>query len=206
MMMKEKLKFKKLLNEFRALEYEFEYNSEVLKDAGETFECSYLKWCEENGVNIEALQNEKMKKVAIKSKPTPQKEDKSRTKPKEKQTKHKDVFRSVAKKIHPDKLEDEDPRKDEFKDAFQRANSAMSDGQWGGLFDVIDKYDIDIQDYDEANESLEKDIKRMEEKLKSQKSTYAWHLQNCGDDPVCREMVIKAFLRQVYGWDGTVGI
>ena len=204
--MKEKLKFKKLLNEFRSLEYEFEYNSEVLKDAGETFECSYLKWCEDNGIDIEALQNKKNKKVVIKTNQVPPKEDGERIEAKEKQTKHKDVFRSVAKKIHPDKLQDEDPRKDEFKDAFQKANAAMSDGQWGGLFDVIDKYDIDIQDYDEANESLEKDIKRMEGMLKEQKSTYAWHLQNCGQDPVCREMVIQAFLKQVYGWSGTLDV
>ena len=201
--MREKLKFKKLLNEFRSLEYEFEYNSEILKEAGETFECTYLKWCEDNGVDIEGLQKEKNKKVVIKQPTKEQREDTSIAPPQEKQTKHKDVFRSIARKIHPDKLKEEDPRKEEFDDAFKKANSAMATGEWGGLFDVIDKYEIDIQDYDEANESLTKDIKRMEEKLKSQKSTYAWHLQNCGDDPVCREMVIQAYLRQVYGWDGS---
>lgn len=201
--MKDKLKFKKLLSEFRSLEAEFAYNTELLRESGEEFECTYLKWCEDNGVDIEALQKEKNKKVVIKQPTRSDKEDNYVAPPKEKQTKHKEMFKSVAKKLHPDKLNDEDPRKDEFNDAFLKANSAMDNGEWGGLFDVIDRYQIEIEDYGEVNESLSKDIKRMEGKLKSQKSTYAWHLQNCGDDPVCKEMVIQAYLKQVYGWDGT---
>lgn len=203
--MREKLKFKKLLNEFRSLEAEFQYNGEILKDAGETFESACLKWCDDNNVDLKGLQEEKKKKVSFKPRQQqhPPEEDYSIAESKEKPLKHKDVFKSVAKKIHPDKLEDEDPRFDEFKSAFQRANTAMSEGEWGGLFDVIDKYNIDIQDYDEANESLEKDIKRMKEKLKSQKSTYAWILHECEADIVRREIVIQSYLKQVYGWDGS---
>ena len=81
----------------------------------------------------------------------------------------------------------------------------MNEGQWGELFDVIDKYGIDISDYEEANESLQGDIARMQDKLKNQKSTYTWHLQNCEEDPVCKDMVIQAYLKQVFGWDGNKG-
>lgn len=198
--MREKLKFKKLLNEFRSLEYEFEYNSEVLREAGEAFESYYLKWCDENSVDIAAIQKEKNKKTQIKN-PQPLEDDSAaRTEVRKKHSKHRDVFKSIAKKIHPDKIQDHDPRKDEFNDAFLRANSAIDNGEWGGLFDVIDKYDIDIQDYDSANESLTKDIQRMNDKLKSQKSTYSWLLQNCGDDTLCRDIIIRAYMSQVYGW------
>jgi len=202
--MKDKLKFKKLLNEYRSLESEFEYNSEVLRESGEAFECTYLKWCEDNGVDFQALYNKKNKTVAMPP-PQAQQEATTRFEPKDKQTKHKDVFKSVAKKIHPDKLKSEDPRQEEYTTAFQRATAAMNEGQWGELFDVIDKYEIDIPDYEEANESLEKDIKRMQEKLKGQKSTYTWFLQNCEDDPSCKDMVIQAYLKQVFGWDGSKG-
>ena len=68
-MMKDKLKFKKLLSEFRSLEAEFAYNNEVLVDARETFQCTYLQWCEENGVDIDSLEEERNKRVVIK-KPT----------------------------------------------------------------------------------------------------------------------------------------
>ena len=43
----------------------------------------------------------------------------------------------------------------------------MAENQWGELFDIIDKYEIDIPDYNEANESLEKDIERMSKKSSS---------------------------------------
>jgi len=199
--MKDKLKFKKLLNEYRSLESEFAYNSEVLREYGETFECTYLKWCEENGVDLDALSKEKTKKVAI---PHSQNttEDKGRVEFEAKQTKHKELFRSVAKKMHPDKLKPEDPREEEYTSAFQKATSAMNEGQWGDLFDVIDKYEIEVSDYGEANISLQSDIVRMENKLKNQKSTYVWHLQNCDDNPNCKDMVIQAYLRQVFGWNG----
>jgi len=179
--MKEKLKFKKLLNEFRSLEAEYDYNGEILREATETFECTYLKWCEDNGVDLDALQQEKNKKVIINKNPK-QTEDFSRSELKEKPKKHKDVFKSVAKKIHPDKVGESDPRHEEFTSAFQRATAAMNEGQWGELFDVIDRYKIEIPDYDIANDSLEKDIERMSKKLQSQKTTYAWHLQNCNGD------------------------
>lgn len=200
--MRQKLKFKKLLNEFRSLEYEYEYNTEVLRDFGETFEHTYLKWCEENGVDIESLRQSKNKKTTSQQPIKEVEEDESTYEPKKKHSKHRDIFKSIAKKIHPDKLATEDPRKNEINEDFIKANSSLNKGEWGGLFDVIDKYGIDIEDYDEANQSLEKDIGRMESKLKSQKSTYAWHLQNCGDDRMCQDMVIQAYLRQVYGWDG----
>jgi len=202
--MKDKLKFKKLLNEFRSLEAEFEYNNEVLREANDAFECTYLKWCEENGVNLNALQKEKTKKVIIKNPVgADHPEDHSRVEVRDKQKKHKDAFKSIAKKIHPDKIGEADPRHDEFTSAFQRATKAMNEGQWGELFDVLDRYKVEIPNYEEANGSLEKDVERMSEKLQSQKSTYAWHLQNCEGNEGCIDMVVSAFLKQVFEWDGS---
>ena len=71
------------------------------------------------------------------------------------------------------------------------------------MFNVIDRYKVDIPDYEVANDSLEKDIGRMSEKLQKQKTTYAWHLQNCNGDSACIDMVVSAFLKQVFKWDGS---
>ena len=78
----------------------------------------------------------------------------------------------------------------------------MQEEQWGELFDVIDKYEIEISDYDEANASLEKDIVRMQEKLKVQKSTFTWHFGNCAGDQACIDFVMEMYMKQVLGWDG----
>ena len=202
--MKDKLKFKKLLNEFRSLEAEFDYNSEILREATETFEYTYLMWCEENGVDLSGLQKERTKKVDTRQPlSVDQAEDHSRSESREKTKKHKDAFKSIAKKIHPDKVGESDPRHEEFTSAFQRATAAMDARMWGELFDVIDRYEVEIPNYDEANNSLEEDIGRMSDKLQKQKTTYAWHLQNCEGSPGCIDMVISAFLKQVLEWDGT---
>ena len=202
--MKDKLKFKKLLNEFRSLEYEYEYINEVLRDAHEHFECYYLLWCEENNIDLRKLQEEKKKQVEniIQQNTKEHIDTHGRFETNKKKIKHKEIFRSIAKKVHPDKLALEDPRKEEYNSAFQKAVGAIEQEQWGELFDVVDKYEIEIQDYEEANESLIVDIERMENKIKSQKSTYSWHLQNCGEDEVCKEKVVKSFLNYMFGWDG----
>ena len=195
--MKDKLKFKKLLNEFRSLEYEHEYNSEVLKETGEDFESVCNEWCEENNIDI----NELMRERSIgQTKKVSQSDDGSIYELKRKTSKHKDIFKSIAKKFHPDKIK-EDHKQEEMKSAFQKASSAMQEEQWGELFDVIDKYEIEISDYKEANTSLEKDIARMQEKLKVQKSTFTWHFGNCKGDEECIDFVMKAYMKQVLGWD-----
>jgi len=200
-MMKDKLKFKKLLNEFRSLEAEFNYNTEVMIDARETFQSSYVEWCEENGVDLHQLEKDKDKYVI--PVPTVEPEDSGeRVEATPKTSKHKEIFKSIAKKIHPDKLKSKDPRKNEFNSAFQKAANAMAESQWGELFDIIDKYEIDISNYEEANTSLEEDIKRMRTKLEKQKSNYAWALEHCGEDQVCKDRIISLYLRQVYNWDG----
>ena len=196
--MREKLKFKKLLNEFRSLEYELEYNSDILNEAGESFRALHDKWCEENNIDLSALASGGPSKTAAKQ--TQPKDDGSRVETKKATSKHRDVFKSIAKKIHPDKIPEEDPRKDEFQEAFSKASSAMNEEEWGGLFDVIDRYDIEISDYDEAILSLEEDIGRLKNKLQGQKSTYSWILQNCNGDQSCIDMVMHAYMRQVFGW------
>ena len=195
--MKDKLKFKKLLNEFRSLEFEHEYNSEILKEVGETFESACNDWCEKNNVDLNKLMKTKFTEQS--PPPTPS-DDGSIHEPKRKTSKHKDIFRSIAKKFHPDKIK-EKHKEEEMKSAFQKASSAMQEEQWGELFDVIDKYEIEISDYNEANLSLEKDIIRMQEKLKVQKSTFTWHFGNCDGDEECIDFVMKMYMKQVLGWD-----
>ncbi len=196
-MMKDKLKFKKLLNEFRSLEYEHEYNSEILKEVGQTFESACKHWCEKNNIDIDVLMK---RKFAPSSKNIPTSDDGSIHEPQRKTSKHKDIFRSIAKKFHPDKIKEKD-KEEEMKSAFQKASSAMQEEQWGELFDVIDKYEIEISDYGEANTSLEKDIVRMQDKLKVQKSTFTWHFGNCDGDEQCIDFVMKMYMKQVLGWD-----
>ena len=113
---------------------------------------------------------------------------------------HKQVFREIARKLHPDKLAQDATRLPEFEEAFKRANNAMKTGQWGSLFDVADKYDVNIKEYTEVNESIKKDIKRLKGLIDKEKTTYSWKLFNCEENTVCKDNVIKQFLKHLFNY------
>ena len=204
MMMKGRLKFLKLLNEFRSKNYELEYVREVLKDAHLEFEVYYRKWCLENNVDLNKLNEENKRKVDmvfIESKTTKLRARLINQEMEDKKEDFKKLYKMIAKKLHPDKLKTDDPRKMEYEEAFKKASNANSSGKWGEMFDVVDKYDIYLGEYEDAIECLKLDIKRVEEELKKEKSSYSWTLHKAETD-VDKAQVVKNFLRQLFGWKG----
>ena len=99
----EKLNFKKLLNEYKSLEYEYQMVKEILKDAHLDFEVFYRQWCALRDIDIDQLNQSNREKV---SQIFEQKETGivKTEEPKKKSQKHKEIYKAIAKKIHPDKL------------------------------------------------------------------------------------------------------
>ena len=62
--MKSKLKFKKLLNEYRSLKYEQEYIKEILRDSHQEFDQYYREFCRKNDIDIPSLERKNSDKVA----------------------------------------------------------------------------------------------------------------------------------------------
>ena len=60
-----RLKFKKLLNEYKSHKFELEMVREILKDAHIEFDLFYRKWCVENDVDIAKLNNQNKKNVEV---------------------------------------------------------------------------------------------------------------------------------------------
>ena len=201
--MKEKLKFLKLLNEFRTLDYELQYIKEVLKEGHLEFEEYYRVWCAENDVDLTELNKQNQQKIEAVFEKIESSELSTQVIQKLEANKRefKKIFKEIAKKLHPDKIDNDDPRKWEYSEAFKKAMSARSEAKWGELFDIVDKYEIWIGEYDEAIESLREDIGRVDMEIKREKSTYSWLLQEAETD-ADKELVVKAFLRQLFGWKG----
>tara|TARA_Y100000034_G_scaffold23110_1_gene26698 strand:- start:1188 stop:1805 length:618 start_codon:yes stop_codon:yes gene_type:complete len=198
--MRKKLKFKKLLNEYRSLAYELEYVQEVLLTANHDFNDYYREFCDRKKVNVPKLENENRPKVDdLLKKPAIEKEKIDQV-TRAKEYDHKLIFREIARKLHPDKLAPGDSRLEEFEEAFKKANDALETGKWGNLFDVAEKYDIDIKEYDEVNKSIKEDIKRLKALIQKEKTTYAWKLFNCEDSGVCKDNVIKQFLKHLFNY------
>lgn len=195
-----KLKFKKLLNEYKSNKYELEMIREILKDAHLEFEVYYRRWCAENDVDLVELtknNQEKVDKIFIAQNPGLVATEHV---PKKKEAKHKKTFREIARKIHPDKLETSDPRFWEYTNAFKKVNRAMETEQWGDLFEIADKYEVYLGDYDDVYEDLRNNIAEVKESIRSESASYSYALYNCEDDDVCKEKVVRNFLHQIFKW------
>lgn len=164
-----KLKFKKLLNEYKSHKFELEMVREILKDAHIEFEVFYRRWCAENDIDLRELGKKNEKKVQVMF----EKQEKGLAvieKDKKKKTdKYKKIYREVAKKIHPDKLDTSDPRFWEYTNAFKDVSRAMDKQKWGDLFEVVDKYDIWITEYEEACEDIENSIREIKILIENEK-------------------------------------
>lgn len=198
--MKKKLKFKKLLNECRSLSYELEYVREVLLTANQEFDSYYREYCRRKKIDIADLEAEnKIKVDQMFQKPAIEKA-KVDGLMRSKEYDHKLIFREIARKIHPDKLKQGDSRLPEYEESFKKANDAMTSGKWGNLFDVAERYDVNIKEYYEVNESLKDDIKRLKALIEKEKGTYGWKLFNCEESGVCKDNVIKSFLKHLFNY------
>ena len=130
--MKGRLNFLKLLNEFRALDYELKYVKEVLQDAHLEFEVYYRQWCEDNGINLEVLnkQNKARVDAVFKKSSTTEIERLIEQKTEKAQKDFKSLYKAIARKLHPDALRSDDPRKFEYSEALkeQPRPSPKADG------------------------------------------------------------------------------
>ena len=194
----EKYKFKKLLNEYKSLEYEYKMVKEILKDGHLDFEVFYRQWCALRDIDLDQLNKDNHNKVT-------QIFQQNETgivpteKPKKKTQKHKDIYKALAKKIHPDKLNTADSNywKDymDFKDTVK----SIADENWGKLFEIADRHDIYLKDYDAICSDIEEDINRVKAEIEKEKSSYSWKLYECENDD-CKDRLIKSFLLQLFGW------
>tara|TARA_B100000287_G_scaffold264164_1_gene248595 strand:- start:3052 stop:3675 length:624 start_codon:yes stop_codon:yes gene_type:complete len=203
-----KFKFLKLLNEYRSINYELKYVRDVLEDVHLEFEDFYRTWCAENNVDLEELNQRNQRKVDMifmENKAHKIKQELMLSSFKEERVEAapslKQVYKSIARKLHPDLLDTEDPRLEEYEEGFKKASRAHEEGKWGELFDLVDKHNIKLKEYKEAIECLKFDIKRVKSDLEKEKSTYSWLYYEAESDEQ-RIGVVKRFLKHLFGWNG----
>ena len=195
-----KFKFKKLLNEYKSHKYELKLIREVLKDAHLEFEVFYRRYCAENNIDLGELTEKNQKAVDMIFQTDETGIVANDPEPKKKESKHKSVHREIARKIHPDKLESSDPRFWEYTNDLKTANESMNTCQYGDLFEIADKYEVYLGDYDEVYEDLQKNIDEIKEKIKLESATYSYALYECGENEECKEKVVRNFLWQIFKW------
>lgn len=194
----EKLRFKKLLNEYKSLEYEQEMIKEILKEAHLEFEVYYRQWCALRDIDLGEL-NKKHEKKVEKQFGFTYEGLVPVEKPPKKEAKHKDIYKALAKKIHPDKLDTADKTYwSDYMD-FKDATEAIMADSWGKLFEIADKHDIYLKDYESICSDISEDIEKKRSEIQTQKCSYSYKLYECKDEP-CKDKLVRAFLFQLFGW------
>ena len=198
--MRKKLKFKKLLNQYRSLRFELEFIEDVLSEYHLIFEETYRKYCVENDIDLQALHEQNQEKVEklFSNKPVPKEEEEEIVENKAMSSRHKSLYRDLAKKLHPDLLPEGDPRYDEYEQAFKEAAAAFDNSSWGDLFDLAERFDVNARNFGPLCDSLKEDIEKISAKIDNEKKTFSWALYECEETEDCTERVIKNFLMAVF--------
>ena len=182
-------KFTKLRKELQYWQSELEYVQEVLKEQHHKFEEHQQKFCKEYGIDLATLnrQNpEAMQEVtsivAVDFKPKKQKRQ------------MKNIYKQLAKKLHPDVGGDEKQ--------FKEVTVAMSENNFQKMFDICEKHDILLKIDDELIELLDAQIIETKREVEKEKSTYSWKLFLCGQNVTCKNILIQRFLKQLFNYGG----
>jgi len=88
----------------------------------------------------------------------------------------KKMFKSIAKKTHPDKLVDvPEKEKDEKTDLYMEAISAFEREDFASLYIISEKLGLELPELDDSKiEKMEEQIKSVKVEINKLKSTFMW--------------------------------
>ena len=88
------------------------------------------------------------------------------------------VFKKIAKHTHPDKLGNQDLSDEEYDakvDMYKEAQRSVKNRDWSKVVEIAKELGIDISDIkNDDSEYLKESVKRLTNKIKQLKMTYAW--------------------------------
>ena len=110
------------------------------------------------------------------------------------------VFKKIAKHTHPDKLINKDISDEEYDakvDMYKEAQKSVKNRDWSKVVEIAKELGIDISDIkNDDSEYLSESVKRLTEKIKQLKTTYAWKWGNTPDQD---KEIMKGMILQSLG-------
>lgn len=201
--------YKKLINELKFRYSELDYVEQEIADNMQVFEEYYREFCSKNNISIGDLESKNQKKVddLFGQKPIP----KDTTEPvrievSEETLKKRKVFqriyRSIAKKIHPDKFSNMKKTVEiaEKEETFKKATYAYENDKWGMLLEIAEELDIHPSKYTKINEILRDEISDINKKINDKQKTYSWLMSQAETDRQ-RDKIIISFLKNLFNFD-----
>ena len=112
------------------------------------------------------------------------------------------VFKKIAKETHPDKLINKDISDEEYDakvDMYKEAQRSVKNRDWSKVVEIANELGIDVSDIkNDDSEYLVESVKRLTQKIKQLKLTYAWQW---GNTPDHEREGMRAMILQSLGLD-----
>ena len=108
------------------------------------------------------------------------------------------VFKKIAKETHPDKLINQNISDEEYDakvDMYKEAQLSVKNRDWSKVVEIAKELGIDISDIkNDDSEYLEESVKRLTQKIKQLKLTYAWKWKHTPDQDreIIRGMILQS--------------
>ena len=110
------------------------------------------------------------------------------------------VFKKIAKHTHPDKLINQNISDEEYDakvDMYKEAQLSVKNRDWSKVVEIAKELGIDISDIkNDDSEYLEESVKRLTQKIKQLKLTYAWKWGHTHDQ---EKEIVKGMILQSLG-------
>lgn len=112
----------------------------------------------------------------------------------------KKMFKKIASKIHPDKLEElsDGFEKERKQKLFERARKALEEDDIVGLSDIAMEVDVEVPEIsEEVLKRTEQKIISLKQKLSQIESTIVWHWFFC-EDPATKQRILEQLFELMY--------
>ena len=223
--------WKRLINEIGFLYDELDLIEELTKDAGIEFEMYYRAYCARNDIDrneMNAQNREKIKDlygkdpeilpqdlpvsefsgsadIVVSERETTDEEQlefEQREMFKELHEDYNKLFKKLALRLHPDKIENyiaDDEYKKKLSWDISKAKSAIEKKNYYTLIQLAKKYDIYIPEkYELQNEWFKKQRDKLGAEVNQLKGTYNYKFAECDTD-AHRDRLMASFISQVFG-------
>ena len=221
------LKWKRALNEIKFKHSELELIKEICRTHGVEFHMFMEEYCEQNGINLNKLNQEKSVREAKAKEQFQAIQEEQQKAPEgkmvisenhftenappvdelfveekdhdEMRRAFKDLFKKLALNLHPDRAAGLTAEEREVRlSMFKDAKQALDNGDYFLLLEMSEKFNIRMpKNYKQQTRWMKARIKQLNQQIQAEKHTYNYVFSECETIDE-KEKIVKNFLRQIF--------